>query len=71
MKIVKGIPGKGNSMCRSCEASNPGYVQRAADSRVVGPGRHRGRGVAAHEPGLEPVGRKMCGRGLACVGVGF
>lgn len=66
MKIVKGIPGRGNSMGRSREASNPGYVQGAVDSRVWWGLDCTGCGEYADEPGLEPVGGKTCDRGLAC-----
>lgn len=42
MKVEKGVPGRGNSMHKSCGASNPSCVQGAVESQVwpgpAGPG---------------------------------
>ena len=86
MKVGKGVPGTGNSMHKSCGASNPSYVPGAAESQVwpgpggpgvgggvaaAGPGRAAGQGHGHHGSGAEPVRVKMDSRGLACLDVGF
>lgn len=34
MKIVKDVPGRGNSICKSCEASGPSYFRGAVSGQV-------------------------------------